>query len=172
MASFPDKDWCLEAHGRLVGGDLTASAELCKAILSPLVGWLYAKGRTTDKELIRDAATDALVDYVKHPHRWNQESGTLVSYICMAADRDLLNALEKVQRRRKREVLIADVEDEEFDRLVPGDPDRDLDYPEQGHAQDQEHGPEPRSPGRPVLEDQPQLLEAATKLTGRRAPSV
>jgi len=37
----------------------------------------------------------------------------------MAADRDLLNALEKVQRIRKHEVLSADVEDEGFDRNVP-----------------------------------------------------
>lgn len=127
MASFPDKDWCVEAHRRLVNGDPTASAELYRAIFSPLVGWLYVKGRTTDKELIRDASTDALVDYIKHPGRWKSESGTLVSYICMAADRDLLNALEKVQRRRKREVLIADVEDEEFDRNVLPEDEGSLD---------------------------------------------
>lgn len=119
MASFPDKDWCADAHHRLVGEDPTASADLYKAIFSPLVGWLRVKGRTTDKELIRDAATDALVDYIKHPDKWRPEKGTLVSYICMAADRDLLNALEKVQRIRKHEVLIADVEDEGFDRNVP-----------------------------------------------------
>lgn len=118
MASFPDKDWCVRAHSRLVGGDATASAELYKAIFSPLVGWLHAKYRTTDRELIRDAATDALVDYIKHPERWNRQSSTLVSYICMAAARDLLNALEKVQRLRKHEVLSADVEHEEFDRNV------------------------------------------------------
>ena len=118
MASFPDKDWCVKTHRRLVGGDPTASAEFCKAMLPSLVDWLRAKGRTTDKELIRDAATDALVDYIKHPDKWIQERGTLVSYICMAADRDLLNALEKAQRRRTREVLVADVEDGEFVRNV------------------------------------------------------
>lgn len=118
MASFPDKDWCADVHRRLVGEDPTASAELYKAIFSPLVGWLRVKGRTTDKELIRDAATDALVDYIKHPHKWNPGKATLVSYICMAADCDLLNALEKVQRIRKHEVLSADVEDEGFGRNV------------------------------------------------------
>ncbi len=118
MASFPDKDWCVDVHRRLVGEDPTASAELYKAIFLPLVGWLHVKGRTTDKELIRDAATDALVDYIKHPDKWNPGRGTLVSYICMAADRDLLNALEKVQRIRKHEILSADVEDEGFDRNV------------------------------------------------------
>ena len=119
MASFPDKDWCADAHHRLVREDPTASADLYKAIFPPLVGWLRVKGRTTDKELIRDAATDALVDYIKHPGKWMPQKGTLVSYICMAADRDLLNALEKVQRIRKHEVLSADVEDEGFDRNVP-----------------------------------------------------
>jgi len=118
VASFPDKDWCVDVHRRLVGEDPTASAELYKAIFLPLVGWLHVKGRTTDKELIRDAATDALVDYIKHPDKWNPGRGTLVSYICMAADRDLLNALEKVQRIRKHEILSADVEDEGFDRNV------------------------------------------------------
>lgn len=119
MASFPDKEWCLESHRRLVEGDPTASADLCKAILSPLVGWLGAKGRTRDKELMRDAATDALVDYIKRPASWNPNKGTLVSYLCMAADRDLLNLLEKVQVRQKHEVLSADVEDVEPDRNVP-----------------------------------------------------
>jgi RNA polymerase sigma-70 factor, ECF subfamily len=118
VASFPDKDWCVRAHSHLLGGNPTVSAELYKAIFSPLVGWLHAKYRTTDRELIRDAATDALVDYIKHPERWNPQSSTLVSYICMVADRDLLNALEKVQRLRKHEVLSADVEHEEFDRNV------------------------------------------------------
>lgn len=118
MASFPDKDWCVEAHRRLVSSDPTASSELCKAILPALIGWLHAKGRTSEKELIRDAATDALLDYIKSPEKWKPESGTLVSYMCMAADRDLLNALEKLQRRRRRELLIADVEDEAFDRNV------------------------------------------------------
>lgn len=118
MASFPDKNWCVKAHSRLVGEDPTASAELYKAIFSPLVGWLGAKYRTTDRELIRDAATDALVDYIKRPKRWDPKKGTLVSYICMAADRDLLNALEKLQRLRKHELLSADVEDEGFDRNV------------------------------------------------------
>jgi RNA polymerase sigma-70 factor (ECF subfamily) len=118
VPSFPDKDWCLEAHRRLVSGDPTASAQLCKAILVPLLGWLYAKRRTPDKELVRDAATDALVDYVKHPDKWKPERSTLISYICMAADRDLLNALEKVARRRSREILTADVEEEDLDRNV------------------------------------------------------
>jgi RNA polymerase sigma-70 factor (ECF subfamily) len=118
VTSFPDKIWCVKTHSRLVGEDPTASAELYKAIFSPLVGWLGAKYRTTDRELIRDAATDALVDYIKRPKRWDPKKGTLVAYICMAADRDLLNALEKVQRLRKHEVLSADVEHEEFDRNV------------------------------------------------------
>jgi len=105
-------------HRRLVGGDPTASAQVYKAILTPLVGWLYAQDRTKDKELIRDAATDALVDYIKHPHKWNPKLGTLVSYICMASDRDLLNALEKVDRRRRHEILTSDVEEEQLDRNV------------------------------------------------------
>lgn len=122
MASFPDKDWCVETHRRLVDGDPTASAELYKAIFLPLVGWLYVKRRTRDKELIRDAATDSIVDYIKRPDRWKARSSTLVSYLCMSADRDLLNALEKTNRRRKHEVLSADVEDEGFDRnVVPVD---------------------------------------------------
>ena len=124
MASFPDKDWCVNAHSRLIDEDPTASADLYKAIFSPLVGWLHAKYRAADREPIRDAATDALVDYIKHPKRWDPRRGTLVSYICMAADRDLQNALKKLQRLRKHELLSADVEDEGFDRnVLPEDSD-------------------------------------------------
>jgi RNA polymerase sigma-70 factor (ECF subfamily) len=126
VASFPDKVWCVQVHGRLADGDPTASADLCKAVLSPLVGWLYSKRRTTDRELIRDAATDALVDYIKHPERWKPERGTLISYICMAADRDLCNALEKIRRRRKHEVSREDVEDEGSDGNVSDEAPRDV----------------------------------------------
>lgn len=121
MASFPDQDWCMTIHRLLVGGDPTAQAELIRAVHPALVGWLHAKRRTTNRELIRDAATDAMVDYIKNPTKWNPDRSTLVSYICMAADRDLLNAVEKSKRLYKREILVPDVEDRHMERNVPAE---------------------------------------------------
>ena len=86
-----------------------------------LVGWLHAKRRIRGSELVSDAATDAIVDYIKHPSKWNPNRGTLVSYICMAADRDLRNALEKDRRRQKREIFMSDVEDSGPERNVVSD---------------------------------------------------
>jgi RNA polymerase sigma-70 factor (ECF subfamily) len=102
----------------LVSGDRTASAQLISAIYSPLIGWLHAKRRTRITELVNDAATDALVEYVCDPLKWNPSRASLVSYLCMAADRDLQNAIQKHRRRAMREVPIADVEDGLFDRNV------------------------------------------------------
>jgi RNA polymerase sigma-70 factor (ECF subfamily) len=118
VAFFPEQDWCVTLHHRLLRQDPIAPAELYEVMLSPLIGWLYAKGRTTDKVLLRDAATDAILDYIKHPNKWKPDRGTLVSYICMAAHRDLLNALKKAGRHRSREISIEDVEQDELQRNV------------------------------------------------------
>jgi RNA polymerase sigma-70 factor (ECF subfamily) len=118
VATFPDKDWCSEAHSRLVSGNVTAPAELYKALYAPLVGWLSSKGRTAERDLILDAATDALVAYLKRPEAWDGTKATLISYLCMAADRDLLNLLKKSSRRQRYEVLKSDVEDMGNERNV------------------------------------------------------
>jgi len=118
VTTFPDQEWCVKNHRLLVGGDSTASATFFHLIFPALVGWLQAKHRINNRELISDAATDALVDYIKYPSKWNPDRCTLISYVCMAADRDLRNALEKERRRQKREVLVADVEDRHFERNV------------------------------------------------------
>ncbi len=121
MADFPDKDWCSQTHSRLVSGDATAPAELYTAIFPSLVAFLLSKGRTRDRELAVDAATDAVTAYLKRPHLWDSSKATLVSYLCMAADRDLLNLLEKKARRERFEVLADDVEVEPPSRNVTGD---------------------------------------------------
>lgn len=118
MAAFPDKDWCSQVHSRLVSGNVTAPAELYKALFPPLVSWLGSKGRTSDRDLILDAATDALLGYLKRPNAWDATKATLVSYLCMAADRDLLNLLKKSTRRQRYEILKSDVEDAEDERNV------------------------------------------------------
>jgi RNA polymerase sigma-70 factor (ECF subfamily) len=132
MAGFPDEEWCQQVHERLLAGEPTASAELCKVLLAPLTGWLIKKGRTQDREAVHDAATDALVAYLRRPERWKEQKATLVSYLCMAADRDLLNLLEKRRRVSERELHVEDVElieDGRNDEQTPHSivPDRVLD---------------------------------------------
>jgi RNA polymerase sigma-70 factor, ECF subfamily len=118
MATFPSKGWCSQVHSRLASGDVTAPAELYKALFAPLVGWLASKRRAVERDLLLDAATDALVAYLKRPQAWDEAKSTLVSYICMVADRDLLNLMEKARRRQRYEVLKSDVEDAQQDRNV------------------------------------------------------
>lgn len=90
-------------------------------IFSPLVAFLFSKGRTRDRELVLDAATDAVTAYLKRPHLWDGSKATLVAYLCMAADRDLLNLLKKTNRRERFEILASDVEDGADDRNVIGE---------------------------------------------------
>lgn len=104
------KDLGEEVHQRLLRGDPTAPSEAILAYLEPIGRRL--KGRypgVRDETLIQDAVTDALVQYVQFPQRFNPTRSSLLSYLTMAARGDLLNALARERRRAAREVPLETV---------------------------------------------------------------
>lgn len=100
-------------HARLLAGDLTASAEVAALYLPGLVEALsrkYPEVVVRDEAMVRDAATDALLDYVASPASFDPERRTLRGYLFMAAKGDLLNALAKARREQGREKSVGPVE--------------------------------------------------------------
>jgi len=106
------EEYALQLHTRLLQQDPVAPAEFAEAFLDELFRRLKAKaGPGYEEALLQDAATDALLDYVQHPSKFKPHKSALLTYLTMAAYRDLLNMLAKEQRRRRREVPIEAVEE-------------------------------------------------------------
>lgn len=100
---------------RLLSNDPTASSELAHGVLDPLLNRLGKKfPDLRESDLLYDAVTDALMEYIKNPSKFDPSKRGLFGYLFMAAKGDLLNALSKKERHRKKEIITADVEFQEL----------------------------------------------------------
>ncbi len=116
-ASTDEGSFVAAIHERLLDRDPTAPAELVERYLVPLVRRLRRRQpEVHDDTLLDDAVTDALLDYIEHPDRYDPSKRVLLGYLTMAANGDLLNALEKERRRRRRESSLDRVEETRGDR--------------------------------------------------------
>jgi RNA polymerase sigma-70 factor, ECF subfamily len=91
------------AHERLIAGDRTASEDLARLLLEPLVNRLRGRWRRwqhTDR--LYDAAVDVFLDYVEAPERYDPGGGPLLRWLEVAAQGDLTNAYRS--RRQKQEI--------------------------------------------------------------------
>jgi RNA polymerase sigma-70 factor (ECF subfamily) len=112
MSGIEREEYARQLHARLLQLDPVAPAEFAEAFLDELVRRLRAKaGSGSEETLLHDASTNALLDYVQHPSKFNHRKSALLTYLTMAAYRDLLNMLAKEQRRRRREVPLQSVEE-------------------------------------------------------------
>jgi hypothetical protein len=99
---------------RLVDGDPTATAEAIETLLGPLTEELTEKNsKRVDPHMLQDAAEDALLKYVKNPTMYRPSRLGLFGYLTMAAQGDLKNELAKLERRRKNEKPLKNVEVED-----------------------------------------------------------
>ena len=105
------KEWYAEIHRRLLSGDPTAPAELVQDTLDILVHRLRKRYPSmSDPNLLVDAVTDGLIDYLKEPSYFDPKKLDLPAFLTMAADRNVRNSLAKLNRRKKREFKLDDVE--------------------------------------------------------------
>ncbi len=105
------EDWYQEIHKRLLSKDPIASAELVENVLKILIHKLTYKYNYLDNsEIIYDAVIDAIMDYIKNPHKFNPTKRGLPGYLYMAAEGDLINEIAKIKRREQKEILTNDVE--------------------------------------------------------------
>lgn len=92
----------LELHTQLLAGDPTASARIAEALFEPLVEKLSRRFPRVDPELVPTAAIDAWASYVKAPEKFDSSKRSLLGYLAMAGEGDLLNALDRLKREKKR----------------------------------------------------------------------
>jgi DNA-directed RNA polymerase specialized sigma24 family protein len=108
---MPMDKWQREIHERLLIEDVTASAELVEALSEPLLYHLTKKyPKLRDPDSLYDAVTDALMSYIKRPAQFDPTKRSLIGFLGMAAEGDLLNALAKEKRRRQKGISLEDVE--------------------------------------------------------------
>jgi hypothetical protein len=106
-----DDAWYIDIHKRLLEGDPTAPAELAEGVLEALVKKLSLKYTSLpDTHLPAEAATDALIDYIKRPEQFDPTQRGLFGFLVMTAERDLQNALAKINRRQQKEIRLDFVE--------------------------------------------------------------
>lgn len=123
----PDEAWYHQIHERLVARDVVAPAELAETLLVPLVSALRRKyANRRDADLVMDAVADALLDYSKKPQQFDPRKSRLFGFLRMVAERDLLNALAKRQRRTRKEKPLEIVELCRPARKEEGEAVRDL----------------------------------------------
>ena len=100
-------------HTRLLNRDVTASEELARQYLPPVHRHVEACARSRgvyDDALINDAVTESVLNYIRHPSKFDPTKSSLIGYLKRAAERDLINVVAKDRRQRRGEQLTEDVE--------------------------------------------------------------
>jgi hypothetical protein len=110
LAPFPPPEEGLGLHLRLCATEADASADICRAYLTPLLVSLAAKYRDVDPDTLETAAHDALVAYFQKPSAHDPQRGDLAKYLRMAARADLWNHLRTEKRHHRGRVAWSVVE--------------------------------------------------------------
>jgi hypothetical protein len=98
-------------HARMLTGDVVAPSELAELVLPVLTERLSKRHPTIfDPHLIDIAVTDTLLNYFNHPDRYKSAEASLIGYLLMSANGDLLNLLKPKSVERKSIKLDEDVE--------------------------------------------------------------
>src|SRR5215211_429173 len=92
-------------HHRLLSDDPIAPAQLARVYLEPVVAHLRTRfPDVRDRDLLWDAAADAILNYAEDPSTYDPQKRGLFGYLKMSARGDLLNALDRDSRRRNVEL--------------------------------------------------------------------
>ena len=110
--------------------DRSATGDFAVAWLTPLVEFLTRRGLTRDDSLIQEAVGRAIIDFLKAPERFDPSKRSLDGYLRMAAEGDLLNAITREKRHRRREVPFPVELDRPAGNEPDGEPPRLDDHPE------------------------------------------
>jgi RNA polymerase sigma factor (sigma-70 family) len=131
---FPSNLEGLSLHLRLCDQDPTASADICRSYLPPLLAWIAMGFPKADPDLRQSAVHRALISYVIQPHSFDPERGELGSYLRMAARGDMINLLRQERRHHAKRISWRVVEDADFEGNWTGKDEE----PEQAAARQEE----------------------------------
>lgn len=99
-----NNEWLADIHRRLIDRDPIASAELAEQVFPLLIDELSKRNTAiSDSDLISDACSDALLNYVQAPESYDPVKRGLFGYLMMSAQGDLVNALDSLKRKAKSE---------------------------------------------------------------------
>jgi hypothetical protein len=96
--SWPEAHEVEELFQRLCRGDELALSDFLAAVLDPLVEHLRRWRHGVDDHARITAAEDAVLNLVHKPSSYDPAGRGLIGFLCMSAEGDLLNALEKEAR--------------------------------------------------------------------------
>lgn len=93
----------LELHRRVLANDPVASADLFQSIHGPLIGVLMRSPDLVNlaTEEAADLATDAILEYLRDPTKYDPDRAGLYSYLAMIAKSDAINFLQSRKRHKK-----------------------------------------------------------------------
>ncbi len=104
----------LELHNRLLSGDPVVTQEMFEVLVPELEKHLRMQfpnlAPSVDPDIYTSAVYDALTDYFKKPNKYNSCKSNLMTYLKMAARRDMQNLLAKETRHSTGRVPFEDVE--------------------------------------------------------------
>lgn len=99
MSDLPDKEQQRRLHQRLIEDDPTVAADIADALIAAVEKHLKINFSQVDEATIWDAATQAFMNYFKHPQSFDPAKSSLLNYLKMSAVGDLKNARKKEHRR-------------------------------------------------------------------------
>lgn len=98
----PSRPWQHQKHEQIVRKDNpTAFAQLAELALPHLVSFLQQEFHQVESHVCETAVIDCLLTYYAAPEKYDPTKLTLFAYLRMAARHDVLNAIDR-QNRRKR----------------------------------------------------------------------
>lgn len=109
MPDLPDREQQRQWHQKQLEGDLAVGSDIADALLLPVQKHLHIKFPQTDETFIWDAVTEAFSNYVKRPQSFDPDKSSLLTYLKMSAEGDLINLLKKEKRRNSKIVSFDNV---------------------------------------------------------------
>ena len=117
-----EPDLLCDLHNRLVAGDRTASEQVARKLLEPIVAYLRGKFPYTDDHLLQQAAADSVLDYCENPSGFNPKIRKgLQKYVEMIAWRDAANLVRNEKRQKRVQQEVGEEAKKTF-RIVAVDP--------------------------------------------------
>lgn len=84
-----------EIHGRLIEGSRTASLDLFREALDPIVGHLMRAVAGITEEDAHDCAMEAIISHINQPDTFDPAKSSLWTFLCMIAQGDARDVIRK-----------------------------------------------------------------------------
>ena len=84
-----------EIHGRLIEGSRTASLDLFREALDPIISYLMRAIDGITEEDAHDRAMEAIIGHINQPDTFDPAKSSLWTFLCMIAQGDARDAVRK-----------------------------------------------------------------------------